>query len=209
MTATVYDNVTKAPMPGVSISTCSQLFAPCDVLGVATTDDAGLAPLSIPTNASGYGSTGFLSLSDGGIVPEFYYWGFPLSEPTVAISVPVIPSRFFASLLPPGAKNDPTRGYLALAITDCIGTPSPEVRVSVVPADSETTTVYFDSKTGNFSSGRTSTDGAGIALVADVLAGPTPVEVRAIPDALGRPSGVISAYVAAGTITLAALPANQ
>ena len=208
----LYENITQKPVPGVRIEGCSQVDHTCGtVLSNATTDDAGSAILSVTRLGTGPGASGYLLMTDGGIAPEIAYWGYPLSEPTINLSVPVLtePDLAFIESQLGGVVIDQSRALVTVAAYDCDGFGSPGVTFTIDPSDSETKLFYIDQSTFGFTPDA-STDPSGLALFVNVLVPSSGVvQVTATPAALTKASSVEAVVVRPNTITVVPMAPNQ
>jgi hypothetical protein len=146
-------------IPGQSVAICNA--CPCGtpaspVLADGSTDDAGFVTLQF----QGGGLNGCVQVTDpdGGRVPYFGYWGYPLSEavvdPQLGPSSPAadIVGQSAQTLTPEeldaatgtfiGVKQDPSLGLVGAAVFDCFANPAYDVRVTIDPNGPETSTYY-------------------------------------------------------------------
>ncbi|HTQ46428.1 MAG TPA: hypothetical protein VMI75_26915 [Polyangiaceae bacterium] len=197
MTVALSDEGTGAPIAGASVNLCApNLGLPCVPISSGTTDDAGLASVTIPATQYTPGPTGFIYIDDGGVYPSILYWNFPMSEPNVYLVGPGL-TTFDVSLLS-GALNvsvDQSRAIVGVRAFDCDSVPSPGVRFDVTPSDPDTRVFY--TKGQNLDLTATETDAYGVALVVNVPVDAGSVTVTAKPAALGgqQPSSVVSGIV--------------
>jgi hypothetical protein len=210
-TAVVFDLATGGGVAGVTVDVCSPLLPPCTVLDSEPTLDGGTATVDVPRqDQGGYGPTGYVRLSGGGIVDELYFWTTELSEPTIRVQIPTLtPNELSGAALLAGVGTlDPQRAHLGIGLGDCNTSPTPGAVVTVDPWDSETRIVYDP---GAAQSGTLDASNAtGIVAVLNVpvdASGKVTVTVK--PDALGRPSTIFTAAVAPGTITTLGILPNQ
>lgn len=202
VTVALSDEATSAPLAGASVNLCApNLGLPCVPISSATTDDAGIAAVTIPATQYTPGPTGFIYIDDGGVYPSILYWGYPMSEPKVYLVGPGL-TTLDVNLLS-GALTvpvDQSRAIVAARAFDCDSIPSPGVTFDVSPSDPDTKVFY--TKGLNIDVTATETDAFGVALAVNVPVDAGSVTVTAKPAALGgRPSSVVSGLVHAHTAT--------
>jgi len=189
-------------LAGVTATLCNPASSTCAPLATATTGADGTAHLSLPGGTTGYlGPSGYLDLSmpDGGIVPELYDWGFPLTESEVHLTAAVIsPVMLDSTLSALGVTPDPTRGYVVASAFDCVVAGAAGVQAGfMMGADAETKCFYFEN--GIPSTTATATDRSGVAVCMNVL--PGPVTVTETPTGFASPVGSVPTFVRPGEIT--------
>ena len=211
VTLTLYDIFTNKPLVGAEVDVCSRTDSTCTpVITSATSDVDGKATVTVPSNVGGLGASGYLKISEPNLlVPELIFWGFPLSEPTLADTIGTFttaeatPSALTSVL---GVPVDLTsHALVVVSPLDCQNVAATGVTFSVSSPDPGTQVLYVTS-TGGFSTDA-GTSPAGLALIVNVPVGS--VTVTATPRALGRPSSVVSGFTWAGTVTALGAPANQ
>ncbi len=197
---TVKDYVSGMTETGVNISACAFGDEACvGPLVEATTNAAGDALLMVPnaTNNAGaslLGVNGFLQITSASTVPDYYYWGFPLSAPDLFLYGEVItPDELQEQWNVVKFTPDPSRGTVSVAVYDCAFIGAAGVQVTLSTADGETRS--FDT-TGEE---RTTTGANGILTFGNVPAGA--LQIIATPTALKTPSSKIDATVRVGTVT--------
>ncbi len=205
----------RSPLPGQTVSICAS--CPCGtavdpVLAQGTTDDAGIVTLHVvqPVTSSNVGLIGCAQVEspDGGRVPYFGYWGFPLSETMVdpelgpgthETNIAAQSAQTFTADEINGASaqlnitQDPSRGLIGAAVFDCLANPSSGAQVTLNGADAAVTTFYDLGDAG-------STSPLGLALFYNVP--PGLYQVTARPGPLdGGASSVETVNVAPFTTT--------
>lgn len=193
----VVDIIGYAPIAGEQVTVCAS--CPCDSsiapsLGMATTDDAGVAVVHVtqPLTNTHHGLNGcaqVISPTDA-TVPYYGYWGYPLSESVVdprqgpgsaminvaAQSVQVFtPDQLQAGSGFLDAGLLPGRGFLGAAVFDCFANPTPGARVSIGSTDPLVTTFYPSGSNG-------ATGALGLGLMLNVA--PGMYQVSAMPGPL-------------------------
>jgi hypothetical protein len=195
------------PAPGAEVAVCDRLDPDCmRPKAQDKTDASGRVVLEFqnrPTRTSSLGLDGFLQLTQpDAAAPLLVYWGFPLSEPQMAIADNAdVPGAHAVVLGDPkafenlttafGITVDPSRGQVIAEVVDCMGAPAPGVALSLEPLDSDVVIIH------SFSPGQSATSGSlNTAFMFNVPAGA--VNVIATPQALGRPSSKQAISVRAG-----------
>ncbi len=204
----VDDFGTGSALPGVNVSVCNSTDVDCNLhLADGQTNDAGRVVMQVPNQMQqlgGLGLNGYVQYMDGGIVPELFYWGFPLSESALeSISDPPFftspprplkPAEYQTLTMDFGIVLDPSLGGLGIIVADCLGHPAPNVRVTTNVSASSTRTVYGTSATAQV------TDTTSLVTISNVP--PGNVDLTAAPTALGGTvSSHMSVTVRAGSIT--------
>jgi hypothetical protein len=208
----VVDVLSGLGLPGAVVEACTVLDPDCTTTPgpwvVRQTDARGQASLPFQLRASGTG--GYLKVTSGTTVSEYFYWGFPLSQSQYVAGVGGSASsargvaidtvadyqslkQQIAAMLDGGleAVGDTPVGVF---VEDCMHQPAPGVQITFSPADTQTIALN-----GNLTPGDPITDGTGNRLFIHVPEGA--VTVTATPTVLGKPSGTVSARVRAGTTT--------
>ncbi len=211
----VDDYLTGSALLGVNVSVCDSLDVNCDhPLADGGTDDAGRVVMQVPNQREQLNPTlglngyvQYMSPStalDGAIVPERWYWGFPLSESaleeiseapflsgTVSPIKPVEQQELATDL---GILLDPMLGLVSVDVGDCRGYAAPNVQVTTNVSGSSMSVVYGTSSTAQ------ATDSTGLVTFFNVP--PGNVDLTAAPVALGgTASSHMSVTVRAGSIT--------
>ncbi len=189
-----------------------------------------------PSRSDGQGLNGCWQLTASGFVPEFVYWGYPLSEahtdlPSRDAMLMLTASELQMVFAAGENVQDPTGGIVLFSVVDCLGNPAPGVRVApsmFISSDAPHQTefygkVSFSPGGGGFSPGvtppapmlegpldpsatQTGNDGSGGLL--NVL--PQVLTLGADPISFGgAPSSQEIIAVQAGTITVVTLVPNQ
>jgi hypothetical protein len=219
-TIPVVDIFGYAPMAGENVTVCAS--CPCGTsvaapLGMATTDDAGIATVQVtqPLTSLHTGVSGcvqVISPTDAS-VPYYGYWGYPLSEPVVdprqgpgaaSINVAAQSVQVFTPdqlQLAAGAVDAgvvPGRGFVGAAVFDCFANPTPNARVSIksVSGTDPLVSTFYPGSGGN---GEATTT-VGLGLLLDVP--PGLYTVSAMPGPLdGGVSSIQSIVVGPGITT--------
>jgi hypothetical protein len=207
-TVRVDDILTKAPVPGVTVTLCPASDSTCTfVKDTQTTDSNGAATVTVPMYG-GKGPTGYVDVKgDAGLYPELFFWSFTLSEPAFAGTIPTTTNDRVTTLglllgSDGGSAIDDTRGHAFLLAWDCRTSFAADVQFTIQSADAKTQFLYIQS--GNLSTTATRTDTSGFAVVFNLPAGLT--TVTATPVGLGVPSGQVTFFVKAKTISYVWVP---
>jgi hypothetical protein len=206
--AAVVDSVGIAALPGMDVQACNFQDPDCTTPGpldMNLTNTLGQVSLKFAHLAIGI--NGYLKITSGATVPEYFYWGFPLSQSQFvagqvssgsARGIAVTTVAEFQSLSQQIAANlDAGLGDTPLGVyaVDCMHMPAAGVKVTLSPADTQTIAIQGPS----LAPGDPITDSRGSLLFVNVPAGL--LTVTATPMVLGRASGTVSARVRAGTTT--------
>ena len=198
----------KNPLEGITVSMCARPDPTCpQPLSTAQTNSGGVVSLTAAlfTNQS-LGLDGFLDIQDTNLEPTLIYWGFPLSmlHGVIAFPIPVFSTLDWSVISWPGDAGALTGGVIAATALDCFGEAAPGVTLSLDGGGAEEpAAVYVSAASLTLSTTDTMTESNGIAFFINVPTGP--VDVIATPGVLGRPSGRVSVYAQAGTVTEAAI----
>jgi hypothetical protein len=200
------DPGSQAPVAGAQVSICNA--EGCGAT-VDTTNAAGEVTVTVPIPQQSLGPTGYLQITsgqDGGFLPEFFYWGSPLSAPTLTLPTPLLlftPSELAVLELEGQITQDSTtHGMILAAVIDCIVEPSPNVVFDVSPSDSSTKAVYLAGGTTP-NPAMTQTDRSGLVAIANV---PAADAVTVTASFAGHPVGHVAVRVQPGTLTLVLVP---
>jgi hypothetical protein len=216
MTLQLNDLLSGAPVAGATVAACSPLDPQCSAdagyLSIATSGPDGGLTLTISSGSTS-GPTGYLAITAPTLTPELFYWGYPLSEPTLAEGIPVLSTSDTQAVVQLGESDGipvdlRTHAFVGLGVLDCMHVLAPEVGISISPMDPDggTRVVYF--KGGFPSKTATQTDSSGTAVIVNVPVSDQ-VTITATPVALGRPSSIVSVITRPGTDTYIQLPVNQ
>jgi hypothetical protein len=186
----------------VDVSICTD--CPCGpghpTLAQGVTDANGIFNVTIPQVVGGTGVATSLcdQVTSPNTVPAFEYFGFPLSEPVLAVTAnspsltlftgtPAAQAQLLASI---GATQDPLRGLVLAGTLDCLGSGARGVEVTTdssgvnpfyapgeVTATMSNATVYFFNVPPGY------------------------ITLTATPLAISKPSSHVIVNVAAGTET--------
>jgi hypothetical protein len=200
------------PVAGATVSLCAQELPPCHVVTSATSGSDGGLTLTVPNNVGGAGATGFLSITGTNLLPELYYWSSPLSELATSLNIATLTQTETSGFLmlassQVGVPIDlSSHGLVTVFPTDCQGTFSGGVFVSISSSVSDPTTrvVYFNKGLFSFDAG-SSPNG----IVAIVNVPPGPFTLTATPRALGVPSSTVQGYAVKNTATVVFTPVNE
>ncbi|HEY1691684.1 MAG TPA: hypothetical protein VGG39_05965 [Polyangiaceae bacterium] len=200
MTLFVFDGQLNQAVPGVSVTVCNADDPVCSVPPSGQTGPDGLVTFTVPrVLVTGYGATGYLSLSGPGLLPESYVWGYPLSEPAVRLQGAVFTDAgvgALESLL--GVSILPERALIAAVAFDCNDSLAVGARVEVQPSDAQTVVACLR---GGLPTVGPISDDEGECLIVNVPVTASPVTVTVTPEGLGTPSSVVTGFVHAGSGT--------
>jgi hypothetical protein len=200
MSFTVKDLGPGSAIPGVQVDVCGPYDVDCTThLDEKVTSDAGLVTLSFPnvvSSTSQYGLNGHLQLTGAGIAPSLFYWGFPLAEAEATLYDNfVTPAEFQTDLAATHVTPAAMHGFLAAAVYDCLGYPSPGAKVTLSPEPDSPLQTFDTLLTPASVTGKD-----GILIFDNVPVGS--VTLTAFPAGLGgRPSSQVNATVRDGMVT--------
>jgi hypothetical protein len=211
-------STTGSPVPNAAVTVCEPSSAGCSAVESTGTTDAD-GGVTLTTTPSGYtGPVGYLEVEAGSaFVPELFYWGFPLSEPSVAWpGISIFPTEYIQGAA--GTLEDSCdasvdisgHGAVSLAAFDCARIVAPDVVFTIDPVDPDGgTRVFYTTHSGGFSCIATQTDNSGGAVIVNVP--PGHITVTATPAVLGpgHPSSQVAAFARAGWLTQMEMSVNQ
>jgi hypothetical protein len=179
----------QAPDGGVadaSVTLCNPFAPPCTAVASGTTGASGQVTISAPPQLAGAGGSGYFLIDGAGLIPELYYWGFPLGGSSQSWGVPVVQQALDAG--PP-----PSAIVVATAV-DCLTLPASGVDFSMTPDASQASATF-----------------AGVTFVVffDVPTDAGSATLTVVPKALGRPSSVVPVFVQPGMVTGVLMQVNQ
>jgi len=216
LTLQLNDVITGALVAGATVAACSPLDPACSAdagyLSIATSGPEGGLTLTISSGSTG-GPTGYLAITAPTLTPELFYWGYPLSEPTLGEGIPVLSTNDTQSLVQLGESDGipvdlQTHAFVGLGVLDCMHALAPDVKISISPMDPDGGTRVVYEKGGVPDPTATQTDSTGTAVIVNVPVSDQ-VTITATPVALGRPSSIVSVITRPGTDTYIQLPVNQ
>jgi len=179
----------QAPDGGVadaSVTVCNQYAPPCDGVASGTTGASGQVTISVPPELAGAGSTGYFQIEGTGLIPELYYWGYPLGGPSQSWNVPVVNQALDAA--------PPALGTVVASAVDCLTLPGSGVDFSITPDASQLSATF---------------DGVTFVIFYDVPTDAGSATITAVPRALRRPSSVVPVFVQTGMVTGVLMQVNQ
>ena len=193
---TVKDFTSGKAVPGVDVAVCGEhdlnCTQPYTQLPTNGTGQVTLPFQNVLNSASQFGLNGHLQLTSPSIVTYLFYWGFPLVEAQLTLYANVVtPAEFQVETKSTGVTPDLTRGTVSPIVYDCLGHPSPGAQVTL------STTFTNEFNTSGVAATVTGQDG--IVIFDNVPAGP--VDLTAVPPAIGMPSSKVSVNVQAGAVT--------
>jgi hypothetical protein len=159
----------RAPIPGVRVTACrADDCASCDApLRSATTDDAGVARLTLPIGLLGF--NGCFELTGATYAPLLLYLSRPIThdtyQPMFMIDELVLP-WLVGSL---EAQSDPTRGHVAALAIDCIAAAAAGITAEISPIDANVRRGYILSS--GIDANAPATGSLGSVLFVNVAAG--------------------------------------
>jgi hypothetical protein len=188
------------PIPGVTLTSCGKLDPTCaSPLGTATSDDAGLAAISVTPGFDGYYE-----------VSAANYTSSILARTAQRRSEAAQQGLAKASLFAMGGQlagvtADPNLSFVIVTAADCQSNPAPGVTFQIGDPGSEETIVYFQN--GLPSKSSTSTDATGSAMVFNAPAGTITVSGTIL--ALQQPLPTATALVRQSWVTYLQLRPDQ
>ncbi len=189
------------PQPGVSVAACGPLDPTCasPAAGPASTDDAGLATLSVPG-----AFTGFYSLQRADSVPELFYPGARLlaAEPSVHFPSSMTSNESFAELqsalgIPANTDTDAGPGVVSVTQFDCNDRHVSGATFVSSPAAQQT--IYLQNNFPSRSATQTAPEGSGVLV--NVPSGSVGI-TSILATQSNRPLGTANVVVRPGSITL-------
>ena len=200
----VIDNGTSQGTPDLSVEVCTGCPCTGTPLYTSNTGANGLFPFTIDNvvDPAGHGLNGCFQISSPDIVPMYAYWDYPLSV-SVGVANGTNPNNLIRSFTPVefqedqalvGVTQDPSRGFVAGIVKDCLGFPAPGVQVKV---DGDQTGI--ERWYGTLGLSGTATDSTGVFAIYNVSVG-TRVLI-AMPIGLDKPSSKFQVVSQAGVIT--------
>jgi hypothetical protein len=200
------------PISGVTASVCNSPPSddpetPCaGALVTGMTNDAGfveLGPFPIGGSGNAPGLNSYLqflgpSLS---LIPYYYYWGFPLSQPQVYGTGGLFTTTDAEGVYQgTGVTQHPNLGVVIVSVFDCQSQYAPGVVVTLDSTDVDAGAIPSCWGEGFVTSQMTTTtDYTGAIGCENVPTGA--IQLTATPIALGKPSSTVTAYVRAGAVT--------
>jgi hypothetical protein len=159
-------STTGTPVPGTLIHPCNKLDILCSSpFPGATTDDGGLALLSVPGGFDGY----YEAISDAGYTPAVLSRTPALVDEYASQGVADI-SLLSAGAGLAGLQQDPSLSIAIVTVADCTSTPAENMVISVEEPGPNEQVVYLVNNLPN--KGATKTDlASGSALIFNVPAG--------------------------------------
>lgn len=196
-TLTLVDFVSFKPWPAMTIQACDPLDLSCKTpYATGSTDDAGVAALTLPLLKSGF--DGFLVLAGDSAFPGVIQISPPLvGDGTASIRWPSTDEfNLMASLLP--ATVDAARGHLGGNTRDCVGSYAGGVKLAVEPIDAASIQFYFVGALPNAKATATDAQTA-IGGVGNVPPGVVTITYSRASD--GKKIGHRTAPIRAGALT--------
>jgi hypothetical protein len=207
VTLTVIDpSHNDAPYAGLVVKACNAADSACaDVLAAATTNNAGVAQLTLPTLPTyGYGFQGYFDVSSpsGEVFPYLYFLSFPLSEENAVLGLAIpLTADFLSAMSLVNATPDPQRGHIAVVANDCLLVGASGVTVSADGLDGGA----FYSQNGLPNATASATDNSGLVYFFNLV--PGQYILHATPSDVGRVTSTVRVLVRAGALSVAtALP---
>lgn len=196
------DLLTQMPIAGVLVRACPKDDPTCvGEIDQGVSDASGAVELTVPTDTVGFQGTFNTELA--GYVPgRILIYPEPTADSPIITMALLSDDGLALGLLDVGITEDPARGHVAAAGLDCSLIPGPGVRLSVMAADSGSTTAYVQGM--GLDATATATGPSGQAMIFNVPVGPT--KVTAVLEDNGAPIGVVDAPVEVGTITYVSVP---
>ena len=183
VSAVVANLIGSGPTTDAGVKLCAANDPGClQPLAQSSTDATGTATLHYTlTNTIQGGLNGYLLITSSDITPSLFFWGFPLSEPEASFGIKI--STLAAGLVGPylktlGVTQLSGYGVAFVGALDCSHNPAIGVQVNIVTGgDANTQILYGESGGTTFSTTAKSTDGSGVALLANLPVGAVQIEV--------------------------------
>jgi hypothetical protein len=113
------DPFQSSPPAGVTARVCGDVL--CSTSPASDTSDGGVVTLVQHADAGPLVTRGYIELADGGIVPQLFYWTFPLSEPSVSMGATVVTQPQLESVAAvSGFTQDWSRAFVYVIGYDCL-----------------------------------------------------------------------------------------
>jgi len=197
-------------VPGVTVKVCASLDVPCAApVAQGVTGDDGMVKLVQHRDAGPIVATGYLDLSsDGGIIPQLYFWSFPFSQsPASLFALTVTMPEATAVAASLGVTQDSSKGAVLVGSRDCIQTYAAGLTFAITPKASDTRIFYRDMNSFSPTLTETTSTGGGFAIIYNVPSGAATLTAKV---AGGPIIGQFPLYVRGGGITeVLALPAPK
>jgi hypothetical protein len=168
---TLFDVLNGPAPPGITAKVCGDSDFPCDhPSATAVTGPDGTVSLTQHVDAGPVFTNGYVDLSggdDGGILPEAFFWSFPLSTSPATFAVAVgTPADVAKAALLLGVTQDPSNGIVFVSGFDCLQLHGSGLTYAIPGAPQP----FYESG-GIPLAGLTSTDGTGAGAFVNVPAG--------------------------------------
>jgi hypothetical protein len=212
----IYDrhtiSTTMTPIPSANVTICGAVVSTdfsCNppLVGPIPTDpngDVTIPMVPIALSLDGEGLNGFGRVHADGYVDTYFFWGYPLSEPSVTWGPPFTPSLFLDPLPPPAAGS----GNAWVVAFDCLGLQAGGVHIHLdTPTGPEPEYfMYPPNDAGTYPN----VPNSGSPGIAEYTGLPAIVhKFYAYPEGSTQPSSVVIANVFDGTQSLVPLLPNQ
>ena len=138
--ATTFESNSSAAFPGATLRACGRLDVACAApIASGTTAADGSLTLSLPSGFAGY-----LDATAPGTLESLVYVAWPLTMATSTYELQLGPYQLYKTLvMADGGTVDDTQGALFVYTRDCLGTPAPNVALSILPSTKLTRHFYF------------------------------------------------------------------
>jgi hypothetical protein len=166
---------TTAPLAGTTVRICAVSDPSCRLpLATGVTDESGATTLKVDSNANSIPLAVFVEFKKAGYLDTLAHLNMPpLAGDGDLGSVPLWERQVDVAALSStlGAKYDPTRGFVAVKVTDCGGQlATKDVVVTWLDRDAQTATMPFNAYTGSAHAINVPVNAAGITRIATRVA---------------------------------------
>jgi hypothetical protein len=203
LTLQTVDFFSMQALSGADVSVCRYADRCMPPVVSGTTDGTGNLVLPVPASMVGteLAADSYVQVTSGSTVPLFFFWGYPITQPRVAIGASgqtvFVETAAEARNSAQGIVLDPTRGTLLFVVSDCACVPATGVDVAIDRMDSAVRRFYGTNY--DFAATQTGAGGSSFGGFFDVPAGT--VNVTATPVSLGKVASRYTVFVEAGAVT--------
>jgi hypothetical protein len=216
----IYDQATvetgMTPIPGVQVTICGSvgngtdfscnpaLVPPTPTNATNASGDVTIPAVPIAMSLDGTGLMGYGLLRAMGYMDTWFFWGYPLSEPSVTWGKPFSPSLFLDKLPPSPQVGTGSAWVVAF---DCLGLLAGGVHVKTGDSDMEPDYFHYPPDDAGTYANVPNSGSPGIAKYESLPVGA--YKFQAFPEGATQPSSVVIANVFENAQSLVALFPNQ